>query len=188
MNDRNRIDLVRKNMTLKQIVLVCLKHKGLRGGIIFVGLLIGSCLFLDQNSVMVFIETHFTSQIADLTAWILRLLGMKVSSSGISVTGSGFGVDIKYGCNAVYEMIVFSAAMAASPIEIKNRISGILIGAVFIYVLNILRVFVLFLSGVYFPEMFKLIHENIAQNVFIFCLAVLWIFWIARYSGRASAR
>ena len=180
--------LQKKEKILKKFTQLFTKHRGILGGILFILLLTGSCWILSRKSAMVFLESHFTSEIAKLTAWLLNLSGMKVNASGVSVSGHGFGVDIKYGCNGIYEIIVFVAALIAYPLRIKDKIFGILIGIVSISILNILRVIILFLSGIYFPGVFKAIHENIAQNIFIFIMVILWIYWVSRSSSRTVNR
>ena len=173
---------------MNRIVPVFLKHKGLRGGLIFLGILSGGCFLLSRNAVYDFLELNFTSGIAYLAARFLQGLGMNVHVSGTCIAGHGLAVDIRYGCNAVYEIMIFSAAVVGYPLKIKDRMNGVVLGAVFIYALNLLRVIGLFLTGVYFPEVFEVLHEHIAQSLFIFFLVVSWFFWVARCTRKVPAK
>jgi exosortase/archaeosortase family protein len=175
-------------MASKQIVQFILKHKGLHGGAIFLSLLLGSCWLLSRSHVMAFLELNFTAGIATQAACLLKLLGINVIATGISVTGHGFSVDIKYGCNAIYEILIYTAAMVSYPLRMKKKITGIIIGVVFIYILNLFRVIVLFWAGMHFPDVFKALHEHIGQSIFIFFLVFLWIFWVTRINKSANSQ
>lgn len=175
-------------MASKQIIQFILKNRGLCGGLIFLGILLSCCWLLSHNYVVRFLELNFTAGIATQAAWLLKLLGINVISTGISVTGHGFSVDIKYGCNAIYEILIYIAAMVAYPLRMKEKITGIIIGVVFIYILNLFRVIVLFWTGMHFPDVFKALHEHIGQSIFIFFLVFLWIFWVTRLNRSANSQ
>ena len=172
---------------LKKRFNIFIKHKGLRGGIIFSGLLIGVCWLLSLKFVMLFIKTYFTDSVAIHTSFLLNCIGLNVVPNGITLCGHGFSVEIRYGCNAIYEIMVFSSAIIASPIKIKEKLSGVIFGSLTIYLLNLVRVILLFISGDYFPKAFDILHENVSQNIFILCLVILWIFWVSR-SSRTTHR
>lgn len=135
-----------------------------------------------------FLETVFTPGIASQAAWLLKTAGMKVSASGSFISGNGFAVDIKYGCNAVYEMLVFAAATAAYPLKIEDRCTGVILGMAVIYAMNLLRVAALFLTGVFSPFLFGIVHEHVAQALFILLMVVLWVLWASRPGGEDGAR
>lgn len=173
---------------MKSELAPCLwKHKGLRGALIFSTILFAGFLLLSRGDVRVFLETVFTPGIASMAAWLLKTAGMKVSASGSSISGSGLAVDIKYGCNAVYEVLVFTAATAAYPLKTKHRCAGILFGMIAIYALNMFRVAALFLTGVFSPFLFKILHEHVAQALFILLMVILWVLWVSRSNGGVGA-
>ena len=165
-----------------------IRNKGLRGGIIFTTLVLCSAWFLSLNSVMEFFGSDFTRIIATIAAGVLNLAGFDVSYTGITIAGHGFSVGIKYGCNAVYEIMVFSAAVIAYPSSVKDKVTGVLFGVIVIYIFNLVRAVLLFLTGIYFPNLFEILHENVAQNIFVFFLVILWLFWVSRLNKRDPAR
>ena len=163
---------------MKRILAFFKRNEGFRGGIVFIVLLLAGCWILNQKDVTSFIESKFTKSISYIASFLLNSVGLNVVAVGIKLSGHGLNVDIKYGCNAIYEIMVFSSAVIAYPIRLKDKIVGLIIGTVSIYSLNMVRVLFLFISGIYFPRIFKVTHEHIAQNIFIFLLVVLWISWV----------
>jgi exosortase/archaeosortase family protein len=69
------------------------------------------------------------------------------------------------------------------PAKLKNKFIGLLYGIVFLLLINLVRIISLFLTGLYFPKAFPLMHEDIWQGLFIFCVIGLMIFWI-RWAGK----
>ena len=65
-------------MASKRIGPVFLKHKGLRGGLIFLALLLGGCFLLSRHAVENFLHLNFSSGIAYLGARVLQGLGTDV--------------------------------------------------------------------------------------------------------------
>jgi exosortase/archaeosortase family protein len=47
--------------------------------------------------------------------------------------------------------------------------------------LNLLRVVLLYLIGVYAPQHFEESHIYISQTVFIFLVTIFWFFWIGKW-------
>ena len=164
------------------------KHKGLRGALIFSAILFAGFSLLSRDDARTFLETVFTPGIASMAVWLMKAAGMKVSALGSSISSYGFAVDIKYGCNAVYEVLVFTAAIAAYPQPMKDRCIGILFGMAAIYTLNVFRVAALFLTGVFSPFIFKILHEHVAQALFILLMVILWVLWVSKPNAGVGTR
>lgn len=56
-----------------------------------------------------------------------------------------------------------------------------------IYALNMFRVAALFLTGVFSPFLFKILHEHVAQALFILLMVILWVLWVSRSNGGVGA-
>ena len=54
------------------------------------------------------------------------------------------------------------------------------LGTIFIYLLNLVRVVVLFLIGVYAPQYFDESHVYVSQTIFIVMVAIFWLLWIGK--------
>jgi exosortase H (IPTLxxWG-CTERM-specific) len=124
----------------------------------------------------------FTAGIAKVSAKILDLLGQETTMNGTRVYGRNFAVDIENGCNGIEAMIIFLSATLSFPASWKARMTGLVIGAIGIQIVNLVRVVALFLTGVYFPSLFDSSHTVVWQTVVILFAVLLWIFWAQRYA------
>ena len=105
---------------------------------------------------------------------------MDVYASGISISGEGFSVKILGNCNAIFETMLFLSAIIAFPASIKEKVLGGGLGTVFIYLLNLIRVVILYLIGVYAPDYFDESHVYVSQTIFIVMVAMFWLIWIGK--------
>jgi exosortase H (IPTLxxWG-CTERM-specific) len=164
------------------------QNAALRGTALFLGLLIAFWLTLHQQSVRERLATPFTAVIASQAAWIIDLIGVEAHHDGVSIYGDGFSVDVKDGCNAVYEIGLFLSAVIATPSSPKHKLLGAIAGPTAIYLFNLLRVVALFLTGVYCKELFSVVHDHASQSILIFFVVVLWLLWASGAIGRASPK
>ena len=130
------------------------RQKGIRGGIIFLSILIFSCWSLTINGIREYYEQLISLHTANLATHILTFLGMDVQSSVNSIFYNGFSVTVGRACIAFYETIVFAAAIIAYPMKIKDKVAGILLGVVAVWATNLLRVMVLFFNRGIFSNFF----------------------------------
>jgi len=154
------------------------KHPITRFCLLFLGLLASSTILLGFKIIEHYLYDSVTEIIASQAAWILKTLGMEVTTSGIIISGEGFSVKIGANCNAIFEMFLFLSAVIAFPALLKEKLIGGILGAIFIYLINLLRIAFLFLVGIYSPQYFEVIHLYIMQSVYIVLIAMLWLFWV----------
>jgi exosortase/archaeosortase family protein len=100
--------------------------------------------------------------------------------SGASVGIPGFAVEIKNNCNAIYEIGLYAAAVFAYPATWRLRTLGVAIGALLLYLANLLRVLALIGLGRYFPGGFQLAHLYLFQALFLALVAACWLSWLSR--------
>ncbi len=165
-----------------------IKNPKTRSALIFLGLLMAVCLILYQLPARKHFIEPFTAIICKQAVWLLNLLGVAANSDQIRILGAGFSVTLKAGCNAVYEIALFVCAVVAYPSEIKKKLFGVFIGSSIIYVFNLIRVILLFLTGVYFNSLFNMVHDHVSQTIFIFFVVVLWLFWASSAQKRIIAQ
>lgn len=154
------------------------KHPVTRFCLLFLGLLVGFYVLLTLDLIKNFFSTPVTSLIASQGAFVLNLLGLNVHASGITISGAGFSVRILGNCNAILETVLLLSAVMAFPASLKEKVIGGSLGTIFIYLLNLLRVVILYLIGVYAPQHFEESHIYISQSIFIFLVAIFWLCWI----------
>ena len=156
------------------------KHPITRFCLLFLGLLVVFSILLSQKSIEQFFSTPVTTFIAVQATWILQALGMDVYTRGVTISGEGFSVEILGNCNAIFETMLFLAAISAFPASLKEKALGGVLGTIFIYSLNLVRVVILFLIGVYAPQYFDETHVYVSQTIFIVVVALFWLLWIGK--------
>lgn len=109
---------------------------------------------------------------------LLNLLGFDVTVAGTSIYSPGFSVQIARGCDGLEPVAAFIAAVLASPVPLRMKLPGILIGSSSLLVLNLFRVVSLFLVGTYFPNAFDLMHHELGQAAFIVVAVAFWAVWV----------
>ena len=165
-----------------------LRHPITRFCLLFLGLLVAFSFLLSLELIKEYLYNPFTALIASQAAWILKVFGQKVYASGIIISGEGFSVKIVANCNAIFEIFLFLSAVIAFPALLKEKLFGGVLGTIFIYLLNLLRVVLLFLIGVYSPQFFEETHIYVAQSFFIVTVAIFWLLWAGKWVRGASVQ
>jgi exosortase H (IPTLxxWG-CTERM-specific) len=155
--------------------------------VLFLVLLGGSFALISLNWVNDRVIEPFTAQVARASGVGLNLLGQHVALQGTIIQSHRFAVNIRNGCNGVEAMLIFLAAVLAFPASWRSRLAGLGLGIVAIQLVNLVRVIVLFLTGVYFPKIFDASHTVIWQSIVILFGVLLWILWANRWGTPSIA-
>lgn len=135
------------------------------------------------------VQTHlvmpFTSQLADISAALVKLFDSQVTSydNVIQSTANSFGVAIMPGCNGVEAIIILIAAMLAFPAPWKAKLIGLVVGAVAVQAVNLLRIISLFYLGQWNMKAFEFAHLYLWQALIMLDVLVVWLLWV-RYLAR----
>jgi exosortase/archaeosortase family protein len=182
-----RISGKRRTKDQLRISMSPLKNKAFHCGIIFIAVLITGSFLINITGGRDSWEQQIMSGIATLSAITLNNLGVYVHADGNTLDGQDFRIHIGPACIAFYEIIVFAAAIAACPMRVRHKIGGVLFGIAAIFLANLFRVIGLYLSGRYFPKFFDILHDHVAQAIFILVMAILWVMWVTKYGKRVTA-
>ncbi len=119
---------------------------------------------------------------ARCSAAVIALFGDDATSDGTSIVAARYSLDIRRGCDAIQASAFFVLGVLASPVGVPmlSRVLPILLGTLFLLVLNLIRIVSLYYIGVHFPRAFDLMHVDVWQAVFIFVPLFLWIAWALR--------
>lgn len=117
---------------------------------------------------------------ATISNWILLALGQGTRASSESIFSSDFSIQIKKGCDAIAPMILYTLSILFFPVKWKFKPKGILIGVLLLFLLNILRIVTLYLTGKYIPSIFDMMHTDIWQILFIVFTLYLWLVWLRK--------
>lgn len=117
---------------------------------------------------------------ADISNGILNVLGQQTKANNENIYSSDFSIQIKKGCDAIAPMILYALSILFFPVAFKHKPKGILIGLFLLFVLNIVRIVTLYLTGKYVHSLFDIMHTDIWQIIFIVFTLYLWLIWLKK--------
>jgi exosortase H (IPTLxxWG-CTERM-specific) len=119
----------------------------------------------------------YTKGVVILTSKILAVLSVPSTYQGSIIQLPSIALDVKFGCNGLEAVMIYSVAVIAFPASWKNKFLGILGGFGVIQVINILRISALAYSAIHFKNLFETIHIYIAQGMMVaISLGVFFIY------------
>jgi exosortase H (IPTLxxWG-CTERM-specific) len=150
--------------------------------LVFIGLfallmVVFYCIYLppfSQDRIITPIATFY----AIISGKVLNLFGFGTLVFGDTITSAQFTIAIKKGCDALEPMGLFVAGILAFPASYRKKLFGLLIGLSAIFLLNIVRIVTLYLTGIYKRDMFEAMHIEIWQVIFILVAIGLWFIWL----------
>lgn len=120
--------------------------------------------------------------------WVLNTMGWdEVTVDGqamLSPPPQRFAMQIERGCDAVEPSVLFLAAVLASPVAFLRKIPAVIVGTILLMFLNFFRLVTLFLTGLYWKEVFDMMHLNVWQAAFIIMALFFWLIWVTRVTRR----
>lgn len=127
---------------------------------------------------------------ADAGAAILNAFGENARAMGTHLSSSRYALDIKRGCDGLQASVFFAIAVIASPcgVAMLARLPVIIVGTSFLLVFNLVRIVSLYYTGIYFPDLFDIMHVDVWQPVFIFLPLFLWAMWARSVERRSTVR
>ncbi|NPA42987.1 MAG: exosortase family protein XrtF [Chlorobi bacterium] len=101
--------------------------------------------------------------------------------------GNRWFVKIIEGCNGMSVIFVFLAFVWAFPAPRRQKLIFSLAGVLLIWVVNILRIYILGLVYRYRPEWFDFGHKVLFPASIYGMVVLLWVVWLRRITRRAGA-
>jgi exosortase/archaeosortase family protein len=130
----------------------------------------------------------YTKFITWISSKSFLLAGIEVEAISTYMRHPSFSVDIRRGCDGVVATLILVSACIAFPAPWWKKIRGVLWGYVLIFVLNLVRVVVLFSLGMKgWMEAFEFVHTYIAQFVVIAAAMIFWVYWASRLDNPGIA-
>jgi exosortase/archaeosortase family protein len=114
---------------------------------------------------------------------MLNAVGLHCTYQGFVIMLPTVSLDVKFGCNGLEAVMIYSIAVLAYPAGWKKKLTGIVAGFIVIQIANFLRMIMLAYSGMHLKNLFDYIHIYIAQGVMI--ALALGIFFV--YLNYANA-
>ena len=109
----------------------------------------------------------YTKGVVLLTSQLLKALSIPATYHGSIIQLPSIALDVRFGCNGLEAVMIYSIAVIAFPALWQHKLIGILAGFLIIQVINVLRIGSLAYSAVHFKSLFEYIHIYIAQGMMI---------------------
>ena len=125
------------------------------------------------------VDARFSQALVGVSHWlILACGGHATHEAAILRAPSGFGVEMRDGCNAVNVTILLWSAVLAFPAGWKRKALGIMAGSLIIQVLNIVRFISLFYLGQYSMTWFDFAHAYLWESLLVLDTMVVFWLWV----------
>lgn len=102
-----------------------------------------------------------------MTSKMLEVMGIRSTVTGTIISLQGLSLDVRFGCNGLEAVMIYTVAVIAFPSSWRERFKGILIGFLVIQVISILRILALAYTGIHLKGLFEYIHIYVAQGIMI---------------------
>jgi exosortase family protein XrtF len=129
----------------------------------------------------------FTRMVANQVIWILSVFDSSIIgypsqfNEFIAVANDRANmIYIFEGCNGLNVMIVYLSFLLAFTGSRKLIIQFVAMGLVGIYLLNLIRIVLLYDVAFYFPEQLYFFHKYLFTGIIYSIVFVLWYFWVRR--------
>ena len=109
----------------------------------------------------------YTRGVVLITSDILTALHIPSTCNGSIIHLPSISLDVRFGCNGLEAVMIYSVAVLAFPAPWKKKFYGIVAGFLIIQAINIVRIVGLAYAGVYFQNIFHYIHIYVAQGIMI---------------------
>lgn len=120
----------------------------------------------------------YTHMIIYFSELFLKPFGVVQGISGSVINVKGMAMDVRFGCNGLEAFLIYMVGVLSFPAGLQKKIVGVVGGFLVLQILNVLRIGLLGLSGVYFAKYFKFIHIYVAQGMMIAIALVIFLVWL----------
>ena len=148
--------------------------------------LVGFFLLLKNAFFEKYFVVPYTDFVAASGRAALRLLGIDAHGAGSLIASPEFSVNIMNVCNGLEVTAIFFATVLGFPARWRYRLLGLGIGYPLIYLINIIRIAVLFILGFKMPGIFETVHYYYAQAFVIIATVGVWLIWVSLFSAYGS--
>ena len=121
-------------------------------------------------------------------AHLINLLtpSVHVQAVNFSLLSAGGGLNILNGCDGMEALILLAAAFAVVPIPWRQRLGGLLLGVAVVFMVNQVRILVLFYAFRAGQGWFDPLHATITPIAVILAVSAYFYAWLAYFSRRQA--
>lgn len=111
---------------------------------------------------------------------LIHLLTPQITASalGNQILAPGGGLVIKIGCEGIEALFILIAGLFSVTMAWRAKLSGMLLGLMLIYVVNEIRILILFYAFRADKALFQLLHGTIAPLALIAIAGLFYHYWL----------
>ncbi|MGE5299445.1 MAG: exosortase H [Acidobacteriota bacterium] len=159
-----------------------------RFALIYLGLMGAFFVLIGFKPVQNVIDLNgiYTTAVVVATSKILGIANIPCAYQGSVISLPSIALDIKFGCNGLEAVMIYSVAVIAFPSSRRKKLLGIFAGFFVIQAVNVLRIAGLAYSGIHFRRIFDYIHIYVAQGMMI--AVSLGVFFFYLHYARSDSK
>jgi archaeosortase B (VPXXXP-CTERM-specific) len=156
------------------------RHRAvIRAWLVLIGV-IGVFLILQPFLIYTGFIPWANAMTAHLLAFALSVLGTASRAEGTVVRSEVFSLEIIAECTAILPIVLFLAAVVATPSAKKTKLWALSWGVPVILLFNLIRLVSLIYLGALMPRAFETVHVLVWQPLTILFALALWLLWAER--------
>lgn len=128
----------------------------------------------------------YLALLARVSAGCLSAFDSTVSVQGVFILGRQ-PLQIVLDCAALDALALFAATVLAFPARFRVKLAGFLAGGAIIWGFNVLRIVLLYMTGVKWPQLFDVLHEDVMALLLVLVSVGCFAVWAARARNQAAA-
>ncbi|MBC7956151.1 MAG: exosortase/archaeosortase family protein [Cytophagales bacterium] len=113
---------------------------------------------------------------------VINLLTPEVQAvpKGARIVAPGGGLNVLFGCEGTDAVFLLTAALLVFPLSVRARLTGLLAGLVWVFVLNQVRIVALFYAFRTDSGLFDLLHTLAAPLLMVVLTGLFFHLWLER--------
>jgi exosortase H (IPTLxxWG-CTERM-specific) len=123
--------------------------------------------------------------LAEISGAFLSVFNSDITVQGTRISDHSFAIEVAQGCDAIQVCSLLAAAVIAFPVGFRCKLRGLVLGILWLQLLNFLRIVTLFWIGAYFSRVFQTAHEVVWPGILIVLTIATWILWV-RWETRVA--
>jgi exosortase family protein XrtM len=114
-------------------------------------------------------------------------LGVEAFAFGARLVSAQGSVNVLNGCEGTDVLFLLIAAFAAAALPWRWKLLGVLVGAALAYVLNLVRIVVLFQAVRLEPTWFGVLHSTVTPLLLTLAVGLFFLAWLRRADSALPA-
>jgi exosortase family protein XrtM len=122
------------------------------------------------------------------SAWLAGLITPEINpyADGARLKAQGGGINILNGCEGTDVLFLLIAAFSVAPLFLRQRLWGLLLGVLLVYVFNQIRILALFYAWRTDRGLFEMLHGYLAPLVLVTLVGIYFHLWLQLHRPRAD--